>query len=108
MNEKQILEQISEHKLVKRYKELEVVINNNEKLKEKLAKLKAMQKDMVHAETLNKPEMLKEINNSYDILYEEILNFPLVIEYLDLQKMINDFLQDFTSIIESGIKEDLS
>lgn len=103
----QIISEISDAEKVKRYRELEVIINNNSTIKTKLDELKKIQKEIVHAENLNKPKILKRLKEKYEELYNNFLELPLIAEYLDLQVELNNFLQSFTNIIEDGIKNDL-
>lgn len=105
-NEK-LVSVINSNEDIKRYKELEVIINNDKKLLEQLEQLKQVQKQIVHAEKLEKSEMLINLNEKYNILLDEIENYPLMSEYLHIQNNLNYVLQDFKSIIEKGIDDDI-
>jgi len=107
MDEQKILKAFENNVNIKRYYELEKIINNNELIKTKLDELKVIQKEIVHAEALNKEKALKTLKEKYDNLYNEFLETPLIAEYLELQTLINDLLQNFTAIIEEDIKTDL-
>lgn len=106
-NDQDILKAFSENKNIKRYQELEKIINKNELIKDKLTTLKKIQKEIVHAKSFGKTNALDKLESDYDRLYNEFLQTPLIAEYLELQVLINDLLQNFTSIIEDGIKSDL-
>lgn len=101
-----ILSYINENSKIKRYKELEVIINNNTELSQKMDELKNMQKQIVHAEKLVKSNSLIELNKEYEMLLSNLESYPLMNEYLDLQVEINESLQSFKDIVEKGIDSD--
>ena len=90
--ENKIINNILADEKVIRYKELEKIVNSNKKLKKLLSKNNA----------------LKELEKNYDIKMNEIVEYPLLSEYLMLQTEINQFLSDFTNIVEKGIMKDLT
>lgn len=102
-----IITKINENSKIIRYKELEKIINNDQALGAKMQELKAVQKQIVHAEKLQKNEQLSILKIQYDNMLENITNHPLMAEYIDLQEEVNHFLQEFKNIIESGIDSDL-
>lgn len=104
--QKKIINEINDNNKIKRYKELETIINKNEEVSKKMNDLKEIQKQIVHAEKLMKKELLDKLNKEYDTLTNEIHNYPLMAEYMDLQVEINDFLQNFKIILESGLDSD--
>lgn len=104
----ELINNIKNNKEIIRYRELELIINNSPSIKNKLDELKTLQKEIVHAESLNKNNSLIMLKDKYNNLYNEFVNQPLIGEYLELQTMLNDFLQAFTNIIEDGIKVDLN
>lgn len=103
-----IINNILADEKVIRYKELEKIVNSNKKLKKLLRDLKLIQKQIVHARALSKNNALKELEKNYDIKMNEIVEYPLLSEYLMLQTEINQFLSDFTNIVEKGIMKDLT
>ena len=56
---------------------------------------------------LIKKESVNAFTKQYNDLYNQIIDFPLIAEYLALQSEINDALQQITQIIEQGIVSDL-
>lgn len=106
--ENKIIENILNEEKIIRYKELETIVNSNKTLKKLLRDLKIIQKQIVHARTFDKPNALKESENKYKLMMDEILDYPLLSEYLMLQTEINEFLIDFSKIIEKGITDDIS
>lgn len=107
-NHDKVVDEILKSDKVKRYKELEKVINNNKEISKKMDELKDIQKQIIHAEKLMKKELLDKLNQQYDTLTNEIHNYPLMAEYMDLQVEINDFLQNFKMILENGLDGDFT
>ena len=93
--------------LVKRIQSLENIIDNNQELKDKLKSLKELQKKMVNAKEFNQFNQYKSYKEEYDVLYEEVLDFPFVEEYLDLLEEANNKLLDICFIIENKINKQL-
>ena len=93
--------------LVKRIHSLEKYIDNNEKLNTKLKELKNLQKKMVNAKEFNQMNQYKEYKDEYDNLYNEVLDFPFVEEYLELLEEANNKLLDICFIIENKINKEL-
>ena len=100
-------EEFANTELVKRIQSLEYIIDNNNVLNEKLASLKALQKKMINAKEFNQVNQYKAYKKEYDSLYEEILEFPFVEEYLDLLEEANNTLLDICYIIENKINKEL-
>lgn len=101
--ESKIITEIKNNEKIKRYLELESYINNNNVIKEILTNIKEIQKELVHARALNKKESEKSIQKKYDILLNKLEEQPLLMEYLDLQNEINEFLQDASLIINNSL-----
>lgn len=105
MNEKEKFKAlIASNPSIKRYQAIEKLINENKTLKQKMNQLKAVQKQLVNAKHIDKKEAVATYEQTYQQLYEEIQNFPLMSEYLDLQEEINDMLQAVADIIEQGFE----
>ena len=100
-------EEFANTELVKRIQSLEYIIDNNNVLNEKLASLKALQKKMINAKEFNQVNQYKAYKKEYDSLYEEILEFPFVEEYLDLLEQANNTLLDICYIIENKINNEV-
>lgn len=102
-----IILEIDNNPKIRRYKELEQIINSNQEVKRILDESKTIQKEIVHAESLNKPEQLKVLNDKYDTKMKNLKEHPLLMEYLDLQQEINNFLQDMSNSINNSLMLDL-
>lgn len=93
--------------LVKRIHSLEKIIDNNQELNQKLDSLKELQKKMVNSKEFNQINQYKVYKEEYDTLYNEVLEFPFVEEYLELLEEANNTLLDICYIIENKINKEL-
>lgn len=103
-----ILNEIEKNEKINRYKELETIINNDEDIKKLLDEAKRIQKELVHAKSFNKTNVHDKLTKEYDDIMQNLENIPLFMEYLDLQKEINDFLQVTADYIHKSLMLDLS
>jgi cell fate (sporulation/competence/biofilm development) regulator YmcA (YheA/YmcA/DUF963 family) len=107
MSEKEkLLKMILENPSIIRYKKIEEIINNHKELKAKFNELKAVQKQLVNAKEIGKPQAIEAFQAKFDTLYEAIESYPLMSEYLALQSDINAMIQSIVKIIEDGIEKD--
>ncbi|HEY8365057.1 MAG TPA: YlbF family regulator [Haloplasmataceae bacterium] len=90
---------IENEEAVKRYKEIEKALQDNEYVKSKLEEFRKWQRKMVIYEASGN-KISDEINEKYDKLYNELLEIPILNEYLNLQQEINEMLHTITGIIE--------
>ena len=93
--------------LVKRIHSLEKIIDNNQELNQKLDSLKELQKKMVNSKEFKQINQYKVYKEEYDTLYNEVLEFPFVEEYLELLEEANNTLLDICYIIENKINKEL-
>lgn len=98
---------IGEDDLIRRYKELEEKVQNNEKLTGLIEQIKAAQKDAVQFAHYDKPEAEKAAIKRADELTQEFNDHPLVVAYRDQLLEANDLLQHVTDMIQYGINEEL-
>ncbi|MCF7930321.1 MAG: YlbF family regulator [Acholeplasmataceae bacterium] len=107
MTEKEkLIEMILQNEDIQRYKRIEQIINNNKKLKAKINQLKVLQKQLINAKQVGKTQAIAEFERRYQVLYNEIEEYPLMSDYLALQGDINEMIQSIQSIIEEGIEKD--
>ena len=90
---------------VKRIKELEAFIDNNDDIKALFDKLKAVQKQMVCAREFNQPKQFQIYKSEYDTIYNELLDKPFVEEYLELLEIVDNKLSLFTFSVENEINK---
>lgn len=88
---------------VKRIYELENFIDQNKELQKLLKHLKEVQKQMIHAKEFHQPNQYLVYKQEYDAIYNKILDFPFVEEYLELLEEMNSKLSEITNIIENRI-----
>ena len=100
-------EAIQQEAVVKRIHELENYIDSNIELKEKMQDLKLLQKQMVNAKEYGQVKQYSLYNDEYQKLYQQILDYPFVEEYLELLEEANQMLITVTNIIETKINSKL-
>lgn len=101
--EDKIIDSVINNDKVKRYLELEKIINESVNIKAILDEMKSVQKDLVHARSFDKNESLKASELKYEMLLKRLEETPLLLEYLDLQDEINEFLQNSANIINRSL-----
>ncbi|MEC9484899.1 MAG: YlbF family regulator [Candidatus Izemoplasma sp.] len=89
---------------VKRFQELETIINNDASLQKEYQRLLKAQKVLVNYEHHKDPK-LKKAQAQYTNILEELGNHPLFNEFIDLLEWINDDLVLLQKIFESAINE---
>lgn len=104
--QEKLIKMLLEDEDIKRYKRIEMYINNQEELKQKFQELKAVQKQLVNAKHLHKEKAIEAFQTQYNTLYNEIESYPLMADYMALQGDINELMQTIVSIIEDGLDED--
>ena len=97
---------IGSNEEIQRYKKIEKAINSNPELKAKINKLKALQKQLINAKHIEKREAILDLEKQYEVVLNEIEEYPLMSDYLALQGDINEMIQTIQSIIEDGILKD--
>lgn len=102
-----LLTLIGEDEVIKRYKELEKKVKNNQKLTELVEQIKAAQKDAVQFAHYGKPEAEKAAIARADALTKQFDDHPLVIAYREQLIEANDLLQYLTDKIQFRINEEL-
>ena len=103
----QLISKLQQSEEVKRYKKLEQIILNDKALKEKIEALKKIQKQMINARHYDKKDLHQKAKTSYDQMLENIYEHPLLVEYLDLQNMLNQTIQEIILVISEGIEKDI-
>jgi len=102
-----LIKAIGELPQIKRLHELEEVIDKHEEIKEKLSHMKLVQQNLInarHYDLVNQAALdakeLKEIK-------EDIINTPLLEEYLDLLNEAYLMLQNISKIIEGELNNSI-
>ena len=98
-----IINAFNELPISKRLHSLEEVIDSNEELNEKINLLKSKQKQMINAKEFNQWNQYAIYKKEYENIYNEILDYPFIEEYLELLKEANEILGNISYIIENEI-----
>ncbi len=104
----ELIEMIQSLDILKSYQKFEHIINNDKELKRRFAEMKAIQKQLVNAKTIQKPKALNQFQTQYDEIRNSIENDPMIEMYLDLQQELNDLLIEIKEIIENEINSTLT
>lgn len=102
-----LLQLLDQNETIKRYKEIEERVNNNEKLTQLVEDIKEAQKDAVQFAHYGKPEAEKEAIKRADELTAQFDEHPLVLAYREQLAEANDLLQHITAMIQRGINDQL-
>ncbi|MCF7926103.1 MAG: YlbF family regulator [Candidatus Izimaplasma sp.] len=97
-----LIEKITDQPKVKRFKQLEKIIDQNDELMQEYKKLLNLQKQLVqkkHQKTSN----VNSLQKTYDAQKKRVETYPLISEYLDLLDEINNDLDLIQSIITEEI-----
>lgn len=104
----ELIEMIQSSDMLKTYQKFEHVINHNSELKRRFSEMKALQKQLVNAKTIQKPKAIDQFQKAYDEIRNSIETDPMIETYLDLQQELNDLLKEIKEIIEFEINQAFS
>lgn len=99
---------LSDNPIIKRFQELEKILNNDSNLQQLVHDMKSIQKEFVHAKTFQQKENELFLNEKLDNIQNQINEYPLYLEYLELQEEINEMLQRFVDIFEDGLDKEIN
>ncbi|PIC65564.1 hypothetical protein CSV79_00355 [Sporosarcina sp. P13] len=89
------------------YKRAEAQINENQKVREKIASLKSLQTQAVNFQHYEKERALKAIEKKIEQIQEEIDAIPLVQEFKQSQLEVNDLLQLVSNTIANSVTDEI-
>ncbi|KAB7668734.1 RicAFT regulatory complex protein RicA family protein [Bacillus sp. B1-b2] len=98
---------ISETEEVEFYKRAEQQINLNQKVNDRIAQIKKLQKQAVNLQHYGKVTAWKETEAKIDELQREIDDLPIVSDFRESQEEVNDLLQMVTRTISNKVEQDL-
>lgn len=87
------------------FKRAELQIKHNERVQELIDSLKQKQKQMVMFESINKPELVKKVEDEFNAMQDELDAIPIVNEFKQSQVDVNDLLQMVTNVITNTVSE---
>lgn len=102
---KELIDLIKNDKQIRRFQELEAIIDHNILIKTEYIKLLELQKVMVKRE-FEKSNMVTAAKQKYDLQLEKVIGFPFVEEYLELLDEVKSDIVFLSSIIEKEIALD--
>ncbi|KKB44618.1 RicAFT regulatory complex protein RicA family protein [Bacillus thermotolerans] len=98
---------IAETEEVEFFKEAEAKIHENQKVREKIASLKSLQKQAVNFQHYGKTEALKMVEEKMAKIEQELDELPIVQQFKESQVEVNDILQIVTSAISNTVTNDI-
>ena len=100
---KEIANMIANTEEVDFFKRAEAQINENQKIREKIASLKSLQKQAVNFQQYGKEKALKLIEDKIEKIEVEIDEIPIVQEFKQSQGDVNDLLQLVSNTIANNV-----
>ena len=104
---KEIAHMIANTEEVEFFKKVEAQINENQKVREKIASLKTLQKQAVNFQHLGKEKALKMIEGKIATIEEEIDQVPVVQQFKQSQFEVNELLQLVSNAIASNVTNEI-
>src|SRR5690625_3167138 len=90
---KKLAAMLAQTEEIERFKQLEVKINQNEKVQKLISRIKALQKQAVNLQAYDKKEALRKVEADINRVQEELDSIPIVEEFKEVQAVVNDVLQ---------------
>ncbi|MDW0109156.1 RicAFT regulatory complex protein RicA family protein [Sporosarcina aquimarina] len=104
---REIAHMIANTEQVELFKKTESHINENTKVREKIASLKSLQKQAVNFQEYDKERALGIIEKKIEQIENEINEIPLVIEFKQSQNDVNDLLQLVSNTISNRVTDEI-
>ena len=104
---KEIAHMIANTEEVEFFKKVEAQINENQKVREKIASLKTLQKQAVNFQHLGKEKALKMIEGKITTIEEEIDQIPVVQQFKQSQFEVNELLQLVSNAIANNVTNEI-
>ncbi|WP_203362382.1 RicAFT regulatory complex protein RicA family protein [Bacillus sp. REN10] len=102
---KELAQMISETEEVAFFKEAEAKIHENQKVREKIASLKSLQKQAVNFQHYGKTEALKMVEDKMAKIEQELDEIPVVQQFKESQVEVNEILQIVASAISNTVTD---
>ncbi|MEK4030114.1 MULTISPECIES: RicAFT regulatory complex protein RicA family protein [Bacillaceae] len=103
----ELAKMIAETDEVAFFKEAEAKIHENQKVREKIASLKSLQKQAVNFQHYGKTEALKMVEEKMLKIEQELDEIPVVQQFKESQVEVNDILQIVTSAISNTVTDQI-
>ncbi|GLY10407.1 RicAFT regulatory complex protein RicA family protein [Bacillus badius] len=103
----ELAKMIAETEEVAFFKEAEAKIHENQKVREKIASMKSLQKQAVNFQHYGKTEALKMVEEKMMKIEQELDEIPVVQQFKESQVEVNDILQIVTSAISNTVTDQI-
>ena len=104
---KEIAHMIANTEEVETFKQIEEQINENQKVREKIASLKTLQKQAVNFQALGKEKALAKMEEKIQQIEAEIDETPVVQEFKQSQTDVNMLLQLVSNTIANAVTNEI-
>ena len=104
---KEIAHMIANTEEVETFKQIEEQINENQKVREKIASLKTLQKQAVNFQALGKEKALAMIESKIENIETEIEEVPVVQQFKQSQVDVNFLLQLVSNTIANNVTNEI-
>ncbi|MBD1379302.1 RicAFT regulatory complex protein RicA family protein [Metabacillus arenae] len=104
---RELAKMIAETNEVDFFKRAEAQINENQKIREKVASIKSLQKQAVNFQHYGKHEALKQVEAKIDAIQEELDEIPVIQEFKESQLVVNDLLQLVANTISNSVTNEI-
>jgi len=103
----QLADMISATEEVDFFKQAEAKIHENQKLREKMASLKSLQKQAVNFQHYKKTEALKMVEEKIAKVEQELDEMPIVQQFKQSQTDVNEILQMVATAISNKVTDNI-
>ncbi|GEK31316.1 MAG: RicAFT regulatory complex protein RicA family protein [Kurthia sp.] len=103
----EIAHMIANTEEVEFFKRAEAQINENQKVREKIASLKSLQKQAVNFQHYSKERALNLVEGKIEAIEKELDEMPIVEEFKNSQVDVNDLLQLVSNTIANNVTNEV-
>lgn len=104
---KEIAHMIANTEEVETFKQIEEQINENQKVREKIASIKTLQKQAVNFQALGKEKALAKMEEKIEQIEKEIDEVPVVQQFKQSQTDVNMLLQLVSNTIANSVTDEI-
>ncbi|WP_339063129.1 YlbF family regulator [Tepidibacillus marianensis] len=104
---KQLANKISELEEVKIYQLAEGKIDKHKRVQDLITSIKLKQQELVKAKHFKKSNYIRQVEEELDLLNAELHSIPLVYQYQNYQKELNEYLQSVIQMMKSELSRSL-
>ncbi len=82
-------------------------VENHQRIKDIISRIKQLQKQRVNSNFLEKEEFTKKLTNEIDQLHNELDSIPLYCSYIELKEELESIVGNVSVAIENSINKDI-